>query len=112
MDSQGLSYSVVEVDAVLRQSIRWSSYKKVPMLLGKCKDGRYVQLTDSSMIISILASFLTAPDQDIAELYQFYPTETFVDDNGKQQTDVVNKYFLMFQDSSNVPKGICKENLE
>lgn len=111
LDSHGLSYSVVEVDAVLRQSIRWSTYKKVPMLLAKCKDGRFIQLTDSSMIVSILASFLNGPEQDIADLYKFYPSETYVDENGKKITDVVNKYFLMFQET-NVPKGICKENLE
>lgn len=98
LDSQGLPYSVVEVDAVLRQSIKWSPYKKVPMLLARCKDGRYIQLTESSRIISILASVLTDPTQDVAELYKFYPTEQFVDDNGKPTSDVVNKYFLMLQD--------------
>lgn len=98
LDSQGLSYSVVEVDAVLRQSIKWSPYKKVPMLLAKCKDGRYIQLTESSMIISILASVLADPSKDVADLYKFYPTETFVDEAGNTRSDVLNKYFLMLPD--------------
>lgn len=100
LDSQGLSYSVVEVDAVLRQSIKWSKYKKVPMLLAKCKDGRFIQLTESSMIVSILASVLADPSQDIAELYKFYPTETYVDEAGSVKSEVLNKYFLMLQNNN------------
>lgn len=40
LDARGLSYEIVEVDAVLRQAINWSSYKKVPQLLAKV-DGGY-----------------------------------------------------------------------
>lgn len=111
LDSQGLSYAVVEVDAVLRQSIKWSPYKKVPMLLAKCKDGRYVQLTESSMIISILASVLADPTQDVAELYKFYPTETFVDESGASKSEVLNKYFVMLQDQK-AATGKAKEEME
>lgn len=110
MDSQGFSYSIVEVDAVLRQSLKWSPYKKVPMLLARRRDGKYVQLTDSSMIISTLASFLTNPSQDIGELVKFYPNITFLDENGSKQTDVVNKYFLMYQDE--VPGNSTKQQIE
>lgn len=37
LDYHGLSYNVVEVNPVLRQQIKWSQYKKVPILL--IKDG-------------------------------------------------------------------------
>lgn len=40
LDARGLSYEIVEVDAVLRQAINWSDYKKVPILLAKV-DGGY-----------------------------------------------------------------------
>lgn len=80
------------------------------MLLARCKDGRYIQLTESSMIVSILASYLARPNQDIAELYRFYPTETFVDEStGNSKSEVLNKYFLMLEDM--VPKGQSKENM-
>lgn len=111
LDSQGFSYSVIEVDAVLRQSIKWSKYKKVPMLLAKRKDGKYVQLTESSMIISTLASFLLNTDQDIGQLVNYYPNVSFVDDGGKQKTDVINKYFLMFQEDR-PPKSTTREMME
>lgn len=70
------------------------------MLLAKCKDGRYIQLAESSMIVSILASYLADPSQDIADLYKFYPTETFVDETGSVKSEVINKYFLMLQDGT------------
>lgn len=100
LDAKGLSYAVVEVDAVLRQSIKWSSYKKVPLLLAKCKDGRYVQLTDSSMIISALSSFLMNPDTDIGEIARYYPSVQYIAENGSTKNEILNKYFLMLQKSS------------
>lgn len=97
LDYKGLSYSVVEVDAVLRQSIKWSPYKKVPLLLAKTKDGRYVQLTDSSMIVSAIETYLKNPEKDIDEIAALYPNVSFMDEQGKQKSDVFNKYFLMFR---------------
>lgn len=98
LDFKGLSYSVVEVDAVLRQAIKWSPYKKVPLLLAKTKDGRYVQLTDSSMIVSAIETYLKNPDKDIHEIAKLYPNVSFIDEQGKKKSDVFNKYFLMFRD--------------
>ncbi|CAD7081705.1 unnamed protein product [Hermetia illucens] len=98
LDYHGLSYSIVEVDAVLRQDLRWSDYRKVPILLAKRKDGKYVQLTDSSAIVSVLASYLHDPSQDIGELANFYPTISFFDDSGAKKEEVMNKYFIMYQE--------------
>jgi microsomal prostaglandin-E synthase 2 len=99
LDYYGFSYSVVEVDAVLRQSIKWSPYKKVPILLVKTKDGRYVQLGESSMIVSALASFMNDNQQDMKQLAEYYPNMQSIDDKGKKQMDVLNKYFVMYQDN-------------
>lgn len=110
LDSNGLSYSLVEVDAVLRQGLKWSPYKKVPTLLARTKDGKYVQLTDSTAIVSILATILLDPGADVGELAKLYPKVKYVDDNGKKTEDVVNKYFLMHQ--GGVPKGLTKEIIE
>lgn len=110
LDSSGLSYSVVEVDAVLRQGIKWSPYKKVPMLLAQTKDGKYVQLVESSMIISALSSYLSNPNADIVELANLYPSISYMNDDGKKTHDVLNKYFRMFGDKT--PNDISKEELE
>uniref|UniRef100_U5EGP9 Putative glutathione s-transferase-related protein n=1 Tax=Corethrella appendiculata TaxID=1370023 RepID=U5EGP9_9DIPT len=98
LDFNGISYSIVEVDAVLRQDIKWSKSKKVPTLLAKTKDGRYVQLSDSSTIISVISSYLIDKRQDIGELVKLYPAISYFDDNGKKAFDIMNKYFLMFGD--------------
>jgi microsomal prostaglandin-E synthase 2 len=80
LDYSGLSYNVVEVDAVLRQSIKWSKHtKKVPIVLVKSKDGQYVQLNDSSLIISTISSLLVDSKSDVKELVKFYPVTTFTD---------------------------------
>lgn len=97
LDYYGFSYDVVEVDAVLRQSIKWSNYKKVPILVAKCEDGFY-QLNDSSMIISLLSSFLNDNKQTVSELVNYYPTVQFADETGNNKNDIMNKYNLMFQE--------------
>lgn len=98
LDFSGLSYSVVEVDAVLRQSIKWSDSKKVPTMLVRTSDGKYVQLNDSSMIISALSSFLIDPAKNkMEDIVKFYPVSNFTDVYGTV-FDIANKYFLMFQD--------------
>jgi microsomal prostaglandin-E synthase 2 len=49
---------VVEVNSVLRTQVKWSSYKKVPILVAETPDGRVMQLNDSTMIVSSMFSFL------------------------------------------------------
>ncbi|XP_029662994.1 prostaglandin E synthase 2 [Formica exsecta] len=72
LDYYGISYDVVEVDPVLRKEIGWSSYKKVPILLTKVGEG-YQPLNDSSMIISLLASYLHDKSYKVEELTTLSP---------------------------------------
>ncbi|KAH1002617.1 hypothetical protein HUJ04_008689 [Dendroctonus ponderosae] len=94
LDYYGVSYDVVEVDPVLRQSIKWSEYKKVPILVAKTPTG-YQPLNDSTMIISALASYLKDSGKSMAELVQCFPFITFTDDEGVKKKEIMNKYFLM-----------------
>lgn len=110
LDYSGLTYTVVEVDSVLRQSIKWSPYKKVPSLLARKKDGTYVQLTESSRIISVLSSYLNDPSVDIGDCMKLYPTMSYLDDHGHKKHDVHNKYFRMYGNKR--PKNITSEMLE
>ena len=52
LDARGISYEIVEVDAVLRQAIKWSGYKKVPILLAKVDGGYQVNTIKSKIIYS------------------------------------------------------------
>ncbi|EDW79622.1 uncharacterized protein Dwil_GK20317 [Drosophila willistoni] len=107
LDYMGVSYSVVEVDAVLRQDIRWSSVKKVPTVLIRQQNGQYVQMIDSSAIISLVATYLQDKRTDIGELAKFYPHISYFDDDGKKRMDILNKYFLMYGERT--PKNVTKE---
>lgn len=100
LDARGISYEIVEVDAVLRQAIKWSGYKKVPILLAKV-DGGYQQLLDSTAIISVLETYLRDKSTGLREIVKFYPATKFVNDAGTETTDIANKYFIMHQ--ANVP---------
>ncbi|KAJ8970579.1 hypothetical protein NQ314_001103 [Rhamnusium bicolor] len=109
LDYYGISYDIVEVDPVLRQSIKWSTYKKVPILVAKTEEG-YQPLNDSTMIISTLASYLIDTKKDIPEIVKCFPFMEYVDENGSKKKDIMNKYFLML--SSQSPHLNEKENTE
>ncbi|KAG8283337.1 hypothetical protein J6590_018929 [Homalodisca vitripennis] len=87
----------------------WSKYKKVPILLAKVEDG-YQQLNDSSMIISALSSYLLESQGNLSEIVRCYPSISYHDDDGKLKDEVVNRYFIMFNDE--IPKNRNKEELE
>lgn len=110
LDSMGFTYSIVEVDAVLRQDIKWSKYKKVPMVLARCENGEYIQLTDSSMIISALASYLRDPSIGILDIAKSYPSVSYMNNEGKKSHDILNKYFCMYGEKS--PSNLNVENLK
>lgn len=94
LDSRGISYEIVEVDAVLRQAIKWSGYKKVPILLAKV-DGGYQQLLDSTAIISVLETYFQDKSLQLTDVIKFYPVTKYVNDSGTDATDIANKYFIM-----------------
>lgn len=52
------------------------------------------------MIVSVLASFLHDKSQKIDELSKYYPVIAMHDENGVFKHEVVNKYFLMYQNST------------
>ncbi|GLV43812.1 Suppressor of ref(2)P sterility [Carabus blaptoides fortunei] len=95
LDYYGISYDVVEVDPVLRQSIQWSQYKKVPILLAELNDGCQQQLNDSTMIISALSSLLADNAKSLPEIMKYYPILKSNDPKGTIKTDIMNKYFIM-----------------
>ena len=43
---------------VLFFQVKWSSYKKVPIVVAELKNGRVIQLNDSTFIVSVLKSLL------------------------------------------------------
>lgn len=95
LDYYGLSYDVVEVDPVLRTQMKWSEYKKVPILLAGIGDGQYLQLNDSTLIISVLKSYLADPKKKLVDIMGSYPPMSYRDDDGTVKTEIQNRYFMM-----------------
>jgi len=108
LDYYGISYDIVEVDPVLRKEIGWSLYKKVPILLTQVENG-YQPLNDSTMIVSLLASYLYDRSQKIEEFADYYPSIGMHDETGKFKYEIINKYFLMF--NNQLPKNRTMDDI-
>ncbi|KAM4616700.1 prostaglandin E synthase 2 isoform 2-T2 [Polymixia lowei] len=91
LDYHGLPYEIVEVNPVMRQEIKWSAYRKVPILMVDSD----VQLNDSSVIISSLKTFLVTKDRSMDEILRCYPEMKSVNESGREVTEYNNKYWLM-----------------
>lgn len=55
----------------------------------------FQQLMDSSAIVSVLETFLRDKSSQLQDIVKFYPITKFFNDEGKEITDVTNKYFIM-----------------
>lgn len=110
LNSKGLSYSVVSVDEPFERRVKWSHYKQVPCVLVRNKNGKYVELTNSSVLISILTALTNDPQLDIEDLAKMYPKISYVKANGVKKHGIVNKYDLMY--NGKLPKGVTLESIQ
>ncbi|KAK2169902.1 hypothetical protein LSH36_6g13000 [Paralvinella palmiformis] len=104
LDYRSFSYDVIEVNSVWRKEIKWSKYKKVPILViqGIGPDG-YLQINDSSVIISVLETFLDNRTLTLDKILEFYPGLETKNERGKAITDWPNKYFVMMNERKLTP---------
>ncbi|KRX75858.1 Epoxide hydrolase 1 [Trichinella sp. T6] len=93
LDYYGYSYELVEVNPITRKEIKFSEYKKVPILV--CGKDDPVQINDSSVIISFLQSYMLNPNADLHTILSAYPSSLIKGDDNKMQLVSPNKYFLM-----------------
>ncbi|XP_030579590.1 prostaglandin E synthase 2 [Archocentrus centrarchus] len=98
LDYYGLPYEIVEVNPVMRQEIKWSTYRKVPILMVDDE----VQLNDSSVIISSLKTHLVNKEKSMSNIIRCYPEMKSVNDGGKEVTEYNNKYWLMLSEAETV----------
>lgn len=116
-DYFGVNYDIVEVNPVLRQQLKWSTYRKVPVVLANSKpnsqdknqEEKIIQINDSSVIISSLGSFLLSKRNltekthaktidDLENIINQYQPIEIEDDEGNKKKEIPNKYFLMLGD--------------
>ncbi|GAA6081550.1 prostaglandin E synthase 2 [Tachysurus ichikawai] len=95
LDYHGLPYQVVEVNPVMRQEIKWSTYRKVPILMVN----ESVQLNDSSVIISALMTYLISREKSVPEILTCYPEMKAKNHSGKDVTEFGNKYWVMVDET-------------
>lgn len=110
LNSSGFSYSVVTVDEPFEKRIAWSHYQQVPCVLARTKTGKYIELTNSSVIISILTAIANDPNLDIEDLAKMYPKISYMKANGVKKHGIVNKYDLMY--NGKLPKGVTQESIQ
>ncbi|TDH13223.1 hypothetical protein EPR50_G00055110 [Perca flavescens] len=112
LDYHGLAYEIVEVNPVMRKEIKWSVYRKVPILM---VDGN-VQLNDSSVIISSLKTYLINKERSMSEILHCYPEMKSVNERGKEVTEYSNKYWVMLGEAEITEiypeKGMQKEEMK
>jgi len=98
LDYYGFSYEVIEVNPVTKSQIKFSKdYKKVPIVTTSAIEK---PLVESSLVISILSTFLTLQKRSLSECVDFYPViEGTNTETGKPQTTYPNKFFIMCEDS-------------
>jgi len=98
LDYFGLSYDVIEVNSVMRTQVKWSKYKKVPIVVVEVGD-KVIQVNDSSVIVSALYSLLVDSGKaSLENIMDCYPTIKYVDE-GVEKSEIQNKYFLMFNEA-------------
>lgn len=112
LDYHGLPYEIVEVNPVMRKEIKWSTYRKVPILMVDSQ----VQLNDSSVIISSLKTQLITKDKPISEILQCYPALKSKNESGKEVTEYMNRYWLILSEAETLQqypeKGMQKEEMK
>ncbi|XP_051892837.1 prostaglandin E synthase 2 isoform X1 [Pristis pectinata] len=96
LDFHSLPYEIVEVNPILRKEIKFSSYRKVPILIGE--NGEKVQINDSSVIISAIKTYLLSRDKNLSKVISYYPEMKSKDKKGKEITEYNNKYWVMLED--------------
>lgn len=97
----GIPFDVVEVNPVMRQQLNFSKYKKVPILLAHDrKSNTQHQLNDSSVIISILGTYLMDIKGGLQSALKYYVPVVYTNEEGIEITEVTNKYFLMYAEKS------------
>lgn len=97
LDYRGYSYNIIEVNSIWRKEIKWSKYKKVPILVcERTTEDDYLQINDSSVIISVMESHIIDQSQKIEKLLSYFPVIESKNEKGKTVYDYPNKYFIMF----------------
>nr|XP_054770281.1 prostaglandin E synthase 2-like [Lytechinus pictus] len=105
LDYFGVPYTIVEVNPVFRKEIKFSEYRKVPILVQSSPGKEDIQLNDSSVIISILTSFMVTKEKDLSRLISYYPKMTYTNEKGKEVSEFTNRFNIMLLETPGLSKA-------
>jgi len=108
LDYSGFNYNVVEVNSVTRTQTKWTDYRKVPFVVIEMNNQEFLQLKDSTMIISALHSILYNKSESLKDLLKSYPVMSYTNEDGKAVSEIMNRYFLMYGEH---PPGRVKTDI-
>ncbi|XP_038063666.1 prostaglandin E synthase 2-like [Patiria miniata] len=95
LDFYGVPYQVVEVDPIRRKELKFSEYRKVPILVQEGPANEKTQLNDSSVIISALTTYMSTDEKDFQRIVSYFPRMESEDKKGKKSVEFGNKYEVM-----------------
>ncbi|XP_070581740.1 prostaglandin E synthase 2-like [Ptychodera flava] len=94
LDFYGLTYDVVEVNPVLRKEVKFSTYRKVPIVMAG-NERSVKQFNDSSVIISALHAYRLGENKNLDDIVSFFPEIISKNEKGKEKTEYGNRYEIM-----------------
>nr|XP_033816483.1 prostaglandin E synthase 2 isoform X2 [Geotrypetes seraphini] len=80
----------------MRREIKFSIYRKVPILIAHAEEN--LQLNDSSVIISVMKTYLLSRRKNLEEIASYYPSMKSRNEKGKEVIEYNNKYWLMLDE--------------
>ncbi|XP_022085283.1 prostaglandin E synthase 2-like [Acanthaster planci] len=95
LDFYGVPYDVVEVDPIRRKELKFSKYRKVPILIQEGPANEKIQLNDSSVIISALTTYMSTDEKDFLKIVSYFPQIEIQDKKGRKSIEFGNKYEIM-----------------
>lgn len=107
-----IPFEMIEVHPFTKKEISFSKYKKLPLVTIQQGDQEH-QINDSSVIMSVMASYMIDNTNPIAETIANFPTTTEVNSKGKEVKVIRNKNYLFIDEHLLTPekeKALLKES--
>jgi microsomal prostaglandin-E synthase 2 len=87
-----IPYDIVEVNSVTHTETKWSLYDRVPIVV---IENERIQLNDSSMIISVIESYLRQPTKTFKNIMKLYKSIVEKDQKGNIYFTYPNRYSIV-----------------
>jgi len=98
--ANNIPFEIIEVHPIYKKEIKFSKYKKVPIVVFE-QGGTEVQLNDSSVIISALSSYmLDDGGRSLRDILDEYSPTKICDNEGKEKEIVKNRHDLIINNQT------------